>query len=469
MLCLPLAGGRQQPPPPSSPASPTPPVHYDSLLNGLRVLIVERKGEPTITLSLLVENGAVFDLARKSGTAAVMARAMLHGARDLSGPTIAERLRVLGARVDISVTTDSMRIVVEAPARGATELIPLMARFVSFPTFPAEEVARVKQDYLEELRARRRDPAVRADEEFLKALYSPHPYGRPPEGIEEDVAALSPHDLLRHHRRFFIANKASLVIIGDLSPQALMPLVRPSFGALLKGDIVPASFLPPAAHAGIAIKVDDRPDLTESHIRIGYFGLEKFDEDYFPALVLSQILSSERWPRLIGSGNQRLESGCRFELRSFKGFFVCQAAVPSAQTAEALAGLLGLFAEIRTQGVTEAEVTAAASRLIEQYYSRLTEAREIARQLHEIELYRLGRDYPQKFRERLSRVTPADVQRVADRYLPSSTAIIAVVGPAKAFAEKLKSLGAVEIINAPAKTPGEAAGDAGRPAQRRYR
>ncbi|HXF04895.1 MAG TPA: pitrilysin family protein [Blastocatellia bacterium] len=457
LLCLsPVGGQGQETPTSSSTASPIPPVYVDNLLNGLRVFIVERKGEPTITLSLLVENGSVFDLARKTGTAAVMVRAMLRGARDLSGQTIAERLEALGARVDVSVTVDAMHILLEAPSRGATELIPLMARFVSFPTFAAEEVTRVKQQYLAELRTRRTDPAARADEEFLKALYQPHPYGRPPEGTEEEVAALSPYDLLRHHRRFFIANKASLVIISDLSPQALMPLVRPYFGAFLKGDPVPASFLPPSAHTGITIKVYDRPDLTESHIRIGYFGLEKFNEDYFPALILGQILTTDRLPRLIGSSDQRAASGCRFELRSFKGLFLCQAAVPGAKTVETVAGLLRLFAEIRTHGVTEAEVNAAASRLIEHYSSRMTQAREIARELHRIELYRLGRDYPQKFRERLSRVTPTDVKRVADKYLPSSTAIIAVVGPAHSFAENLKSLGAVEIVNAPpASKPGE--------------
>lgn len=454
LLCLSLVGGQGQETP--SAASPIPPVYVDNLLNGLRVLIVERKGESTITLSLLVENGSVFDLARKTGTAAVMARAMLRGARDLGGPTIVERLEALGARVDVSVTVDAVHILLEAPSRAATELIPLMARFVSFPTFAAEEVARVKHNYLAELRARRTDPAARADEEFLKALYSPHPYGRPPEGTEEEVAALSPYDLLRHHRRFFIANKASLVIISDLSPQVLMPLVRPYFGALLKGDPVPASFLPPAAHTGITIKVYDRADLTESHIRLGYFGLEKFNEDYFPALVLGQILTTDRLPRLIGSTDQRPELGCRFELRSFRGFFVCQAVVPSAKTAETIADLLRLFSEIRTQGVTEAEVNAATSRLIERYNSRMTQAKEIVHELHQIELYGLGRDYPQKFPERLSRVTPADVKRVADKYLPSSTAIIAVVGPARSFAENLKSLGAVEIVNAPpGGKPGE--------------
>jgi zinc protease len=444
-----MGGQSQEAGVPSSSVSPLPPVYYDSLLNGLRLLLVERKEEPTITLSLMVENGAVFDRARKSGTTAVMARAMMLGARDLSGSTIAERLKALGATVEVTVTADAVQILVEAPSRGAAELLPLMARFVAFPTFPAEDVARLKQEYLAVLRARRSDPAVRADEEFLKALYSPHPYGRVPEGTEEEVAALTPYDLVQHHRRFFIANRASLVIVSDLSPPTLLPLVRPSFGQLLKGNPVAASFLPPASHSGLAIKVYDRADLGESHIRIGYFGLDRFGEDYFPALVLGEVLTTDRLPRLAGSDHR--ESGCRFELRSLRGFFVCGMAVPSAKTAETIAELQRLFAELRSQGVTDREVEAAKSRLIERFIAQGKTSREIARLLARIELYGLGRDYPQKFRERVERVTVADVTRVAERYVPSSAAVIVIVGPAASFVESLKPWGTVDVVTATPK------------------
>jgi len=63
-------------------------------------------------------------------------------------------------------------------------------------------------------------------------------------------------------------------------------------------------------------------------------------------------------------------------------------------------------------------------------------------------LYGLGRDYPQKLSDRINQVTLADVQRVAEKYLPRQNLIITVVGRAEDFAEDLKKIGKVEIVPA---------------------
>jgi len=428
--------------------SPIPPVYYDSLLNGLQVLIIERSGESMATLSLMFKSGASFDLVRKSGTAAMTTRAMALGAEELSGKTIASRLQALGARMSTSTTWDSTTITIEAPSRRLAEVITITAHFISRPTFDEAELLRLKEEYAAELQARQTDPSLMATQEFYKSLYGPHPYSRPAAGTVEDLANITRIDLVRHHARFFIANHATLVIVSDISPSVLMPLVRAYFGGMLKGKIVPPTFVPPTPVEGVSIKIVDRSDLGQAQIRLGSFALERFNEDYFPALVLARALNALRLPQLVREQDQGEKITCEFELRSYRAPFVISASVQGHRVAQLISNILQIVNEIRTEGITAQELDTAKQQVIENYLSQAQTARQIAEQLHLIELYGLGRDYPQKLSDRINQVTLADVQRVAEKYLPRQNLIITVVGRAEDFAEDLKKIGKVEIVPA---------------------
>lgn len=423
-----------------------PSAYYDNLLNGLQVILIQRPTDGKTLLNLTYKSGATFDLAGKSGTAAMTARAMLLGAQDLSAATIMNRVTALEAKIDFATTWDSTTITVEAPSRAMPELIQILGRCFSRPTFEDAELLRFKQQYVAELQAEQSDPSRVAGNEALKSLYSPHPYSRPAQGRAEEAATVTRNDLIRYHSRYFIANTATLVIISDLTPTVLMPLIKPHFGALLKGKIVLPTFLGPTPAEGVRIKVVDRRDMSESQIRLASFGLERFDEDYFPALVLAEALNLTRLKNLAGTQTPPRPVRLDFELRSsHKGVVTMAAASPSSQTAQLIADLLRTLGDVRAAGLSAEEVAAGKQRLIENYPSQIATARQLAEQIQLIELYGLGRDYPQRFGDRVNQVTLADVKRVADKYLSTNNLVITVVGRADHAAEELKKLGTVEI------------------------
>jgi zinc protease len=416
-----------------------PSAYYDNLLNGLQVILIQRPTDGKTLLNLTYKSGATFDLAGKSATAAITARALLLGAQDLSAATIAGRLTALEAKFDFATTWDSTTITLEAPSRAMPELIQILGRCLSRPTFEEAEFLRFKQQYIAELLAERADPSRIAGSELLKSLYSPHPYSRPALGRAEEAANVTRNDLIRHHSRFFIANTATLVIISDLTPTFLMPLIKPHFGAMLKGKIVLPTFLGPTPAEGVRIKLVDRRDLSESQIRLASFGLERFDEDYFPALVLAESLNLSRLKNLAAA---RLDFGLR---SSNKGVVTISAASPSSQTAPTISDLLRTLGDVRAVGLSAEELAAGKQRLIENYPSQIATERQLAEQIQLIELYGLGRDYPQRFSDRVNQVTLADVKRVAEKYLSTTNLVITIVGRADQSAEELKKLGTVEI------------------------
>jgi len=421
-----------------------PNAYHDYLLNGLQVIILERPEMSEAIVSLMFKSGAAFDRAGKSGTAALTARAIWLGAEGLSETTVRQRLTALEATLHTDVTWDATTITLTAPARGLPELLRLMARVVSRPTFEDKALDALKAQFLEEVNARRRDPSQLADRHWYRALYHPHPYARPPEGLPEEIATITPLDVARHHARFFIANTATLIILSPFAPATLMPIVRPSFGALLKGKIIPPTFLAPASRHGVRILIRDLPDVPLAHIRIGSFGLERFSEDYVPALVLAEVIRLRYERELSRVGDPPARTQCRFDLRTQRGSFLLAVAVPTEHVVAALQRALHVLTELRAAGPTPEELADARRYWEERFSPNALSPRQLVEALQLVELYGLGRDYLQRFPERLRRVTREDLMRVAEKYLSSHNLLIVIVGRVQGLADALKAFGTVE-------------------------
>lgn len=434
------------PPPRQQPVDALfPNAYYDYLLNGLQIILLERPEASEAVLSLMIKSGAAFDRAGKSGTAALTARAIWLGAEDLSEATLRQRLAALEATLRTEVTWDATTITVEAPARGLPELIRLMARVVSRPTFEAEALMALKARFLDEVRAKRRDPSQIADEEWYRALYHPHPYARPAEGVPEEIAVITPVDIARHHARFFIANNATLIVLSPFSPATLMPLIRPNFGAMLKGKIVPPTFVAPAPAQGVRILLRDLPDAPLAHIRIGSFGLERFSEDYVPTLMLAEVIRLRLEREASKGGVPLADVRCRFDLRTHRGPFLLSFAVPNEQVVSAIERALGILRAMRAEGPTAEELAEAQRRWEERFTPNALAPRQLVEALHFVELHGLGRDYVPRFPARVQRVTREEVMRVAEKYLSPNDLLIVVVGRTQGLVEALTPLGAVEV------------------------
>ncbi len=422
-----------------------PNAYYDYLLNGLQIIILQRPEASEAVLSLMIKSGAAFDRAGRSGTAALTARAIWLGAEDLSEATLRQRLAALEATLRTEVTWDATMITVEAPARSLPELIRLMARVVSRPTFEAEALMALKARFLDEVKAKRHDPSEIADEEWYRALYHPHPYARLAEGVPEEIAAITPVDIARHHTRFFIANNATLIVLSPFSPATLMPLIRPNFGAMLKGKIVPPTFVAPVPAQGVRILLRDLPNASLAHVRIGSFGVERFSDEYVPTLVLAEAIRLRLEGEASKGGTSLVDVRCRFDLRTHRGPFLLSFAVPNEQVVSAIERALEILKAMRAEGPTAGELAEAQRRWAERFAQDALTPRQLIEVLHFVELYGLGRDYVRRFPTRVQHVTREEVMRVAEKYLSPNDLLIVVVGRAQGLAEALKPLGVVEV------------------------
>jgi zinc protease len=433
-------GGQAHPPrvgPP--PALRLPPIVERRLPNGLRLLVVERHQIPLVDAVLVVGAGPEADPTTKPGLATVTADMLTRGTPTRSAADVAAQSAILGASLDAGAEWDHSTIAFHAPAATIDSVWALFADVALHPVFPDSELARVKRERLTHLvELSDHAPAV-ADRTFAAVVYgAEHPYGHPPLGTEPSVSGMTVGDVRGFYDATFIPSNATLIVIGDVTPDDVERRARTLFGAW-GGDSVsgdPGRVPDAPAPAATAIYLVDKHDAPQSSVRIGGVAVARSTPDYFPLEVMNTILGGAFTSRL----NENLreahgysygaESG--FAMRRKPGPFIAEAEVVSAKTDSSLIQFMREMRAIRDT-VPAAELRKAKRYMELQLPGELETSRDIAAALVPVAVYRLPLDFYNTYQTHVAAVTQADVHRVARRYIDPAHLAIVVVGDRQAI------------------------------------
>jgi len=195
----------------------------------------------------------------------------------------------------------------------------------------------------------------------------------------------------------------------------------------------------------------DKPDAAQSQIRIGWIGVPRSTPDYFALRVLNTILGGSFTSRL--NQNLREEHGyaygasSTFDMRASAGPFYASAGVQTDKTSEALKEFFKELDGIR-KTISPEEVDKAKN-YVSLLMPRSFETTErLAGSLAQIFIYNLPADYFATYMQRVRSVTPADVQRVAERYIQPDKFAVVIVGDRKAIEPGIAALnlGPLKIV-----------------------
>src|SRR5437773_2403262 len=432
------APDRSKPPAPGRPpALNLPSIQKRQLSNGLPVWIVELHEVPVAQVNLVVFSGSADDPAGKFGVANLTASMLEEGAGPRSALEIADAVDFLGADLGTSSATDSSAVRLHVPVARLAEALPIMADVALRPTFPKDELERLRKQRLTSLLQSRDDPGAIASLAFSRTLYGPtHRYGTASAGTAETIRALTAEDLRAFYNAVFRPTNATLLAVGDIAPAKLMPLLESSFGSWkAQGTPLPAARLPAVDQpAGRQVYLVDKPGAPQSQIRIGWIGVPRSTPDYFPLQVMNTILGGSFSSRL--NMNLREKHGYAygassgFDMRASAGPFVASAGVQTDKTAEALKEFFNELNAI-LQPVPADELARAKNYAALRFPSAFETTGDISRRLEDMLVYRLPEDYFSRYVQNIQAVTSADVQRVAQKYIQPNRFIVVVVGDLK--------------------------------------
>jgi zinc protease len=272
--------------------APTPALSFEVLrvksAHGIEAWLVEAPELPVIALYIAFrEAGAVTDPPGRQGLASFGARLLTEGAGDLDASAYQERLSALGASLTFSADRDVLVGRLEAVRDQRQQTFELLRLALTRPRFDADAIERVRKARLAELARLSTDPNHVARRTWWQGVFPNHPYGRPPEGTEADIATIAAADL----RSAFMPRlaKGNLIIsaAGAISAEELAEVLDSIFGSLPERGMtsaVPDPVLKPSPPLVV------RLPFPQSACVFGHDGVRPTASDYFPALVLNHIV-----------------------------------------------------------------------------------------------------------------------------------------------------------------------------------
>ena len=437
----------QAPAPGPPPAVTLPAVARRQLSNGLAVWVVERHDVPVAQVDLVVRAGAGADPATTPGVASLTADMLDEGAGARSALELADAIDFLGADLVTRSSWDASVVGLHVPVVRLAPALALMADVARRPTFPLAELERLRQDRLTELLQARDDPRALLGAGAAHAVFGPaHRYGTLRGGTEASVRAIHADDLRRFHGSYYRPANATLIVVGDVTADGVLPLLEAAFGDWRgDGPGPPAPVVPLATQlTKREIVIVDKPGAAQSAIAIGWVGVARTTPDYFPITVMNTILGGSFTSRL----NQNLRethgyaygAGSSFDMRGSAGPFLGTASVQTDRTAESVREFFNEFAGI-LKPVPAVDLEKAKNYVALAYPGEFETTRDIAARLQELVVFGLPDDTVSAYVGRVLAVAGGDVARVAARYVQPDKFAVIVVGDRKVIEGPLRALG----------------------------
>ena len=425
-----------------------PPYEVRTLSNGLQVVTVLHSEQPVVSMRMLVRAGSVQDLPGKVGVANLAASLLDQGTTTRSAQQVADQIDFIGGALGTGSGSDLsfVNAVVMKDSFGLG--MDLLADVVRNPAFAAGEIERQKQQMISSLQVNRDDPNYVATVVFERLVYGFHPYGMPNSGTPDTLAAITRADLQAYHRRNFVPNNMILAIVGDVTSEEAFAAAQRVFGGWPRAELAPLKAVDPPPPTR-RIVIVDKPDAVQTAIRVGQLAIPRKHPDYLVFDLAVKILGGEGANRL--QRVLRSEHGLTYgasadtEARKQAGHFVAETDTRTETTSEALRLMVDEFSRLQNERVFDRELADAQAYLAGSFPLTIETPNDIATQILNVVFYELPVEEIGTFRERVQRVTPDDIQRLARQYVRPAHLSIVLVGNASAFVSQLKQAGFSEF------------------------
>jgi len=443
--------------PPAIGPAPTlklPAIQKHKLSNGLAVWLVEHHEVPLAQINLIVRSGSAADPIGKYGVGSLTAAMLDEGAGTRSSLDLADAIEFLGANLSTASSFDSSAIRMSVPVAKLAEALPLMADVALRPSFPAAELDRLRKERLTGLLQARDNVGALIQLAFPRIVFGPtHRYGTSANGLPATIEALTVDDLTTFYRSHFRPDNATLLVVGDLTPAAALPMLEKAFGAWKPGGMAAlVADVPNAPQlAKRQVYLVDKPEAAQSQIRIGWVGVARSTPDYAVLEVLNTVLGGSFTSRL--NQNLREKNGYAygassgFDMRISAGPFVAAAGVQTDKTADAIREFFNELNGILTP-VPADELAKARNYVALGFPGEFETTGDMARKLEELVIYNLPEATFSNFVPSVTAVTAADLQRAAARFIQPERMAVVVVGDLKLIEGPIRALnlGPITIV-----------------------
>jgi zinc protease len=405
------------------------------LSNGIVVLARPNFNSPSVVISGYILAGALQDPDEHLGLAGFVAAGLMRGNENRDFQSVYDVLETVGASLRVDSGTHTTGFGGRCLAGDLPTLLEILADSLRRPTFPTEQIERLRSQILTGLAIRATDTNEMASLTFDGIVYAGHPYARPEDGFMETVSAIRVEDIIAFHEHNYGPKGMVISIVGGVKPQAAIEGV----GAVLSDWENSLQALPPAlpdleplsevTRRSVAI-----PGKSQADILIGAAGPVRHSDDYMAAALGNNVLGQFGLMGRLG-GSVREDAGLAYYAHSSLGSGIgpgpwyASAGVDPVNIERAIELIFDELRRFVSEPVTEEELADSQANFIGRLPLSLESNGGVAGALLNLERFDLGLDYYRSYPDTVRAVSVDDILSVAGRYLNPEHLAIAIAGP----------------------------------------
>lgn len=410
-----------------------------TLLNGLKVLIVENHKLPRVSFNLSIDN-APFAEGDKKGVDNLTGSLVGNGSQKISKDAFNEEIDFLGADINFYAAGASANCLSKYSGR----ILELMADGVLSPNFTQVEFDKEKDKLIEGLKTQEKSIAsVASRVQNVLAYGRKHPYG---EYLSENtIKNVTLDDVIKNYNTNFVPENAYLVIVGDVKFAETKKAVEQLFGMWLKATAPKLDYSDPRNVQYTQINFVDMPNAVQSEIALqNTVNLKMTDKEYFASIIANQILGGDFNSYL--NMNLREKHAWTYGARSgisgnkYISTFKASTQVRNAVTDSAVVEFLKEFKRIRAEKVSDEVLSNVKAGYIGKFVMQIEKPQTVAGYALRIKTQNLPADFYENYIKSINAVTSDDVLAAANKYFLADNTRIVIVGKGSEILKGLESL-----------------------------
>jgi zinc protease len=427
------------------------------LSNGMVIFLQEDHELPLIEASARIRGGSRNEPANKVGLIEIFGEVWrIGGTKNQTGDQLDDFLEARAAKVETGGGPDSTTISLNCLKGDFDDVFKAFADVLQNPEFRADKLD-LAQKQAQDAISRRNDEigGIAARESAKLAYGADNPYARQPE--YSTIAAITRQDLLDWHKTYVHPNHIILGINGDFDAGAMEAKLRATFEAWPKGSELPKDDIQyhPAKPGYYLIP---KEDVNQSNIHMVGLGTTRNNPDYYAISVFNEAFGGGFSSRLFN--DIRTKRGLAYEVGGgvganfgHPGILQFVIGTKSQSTVESIQALDEDIANLARQRITDEEIKQAKDAILNAFIFHLDSPDKVLAERLTYEFYGYPENWLDKYATEIQKVTAADVNRVAAKYVHRDQLAVLVVGNTKEFDKPLSSLGPVKELDITIPSP----------------
>jgi zinc protease len=420
-----------------------------TLKNGAQVFVVEKRDTPLVALDITVRGGPLVDPAGKDGTAALLTELMEKGAGKRNASQFAEAIASVGGALGFGIGTETIGLNANFLAKDVDLMLELASDALIRPTLAKDEFEKVRTRAIQSLAAAKDSDLRGLTEVYGYAwMMQGHPYGRPGDGDETTLAAISHADVQKHYAEQLGGDRLIIAVVGDVKAGDMKAKLERAFGGWRKASGTLPTLAAAPRSSGRRVLLIDKPGATQTYFWLANVGVDRKHPQRAAQTLVNTVFGG-RFTSMLNT-ELRIKSGLSYgagsglDRYSTPGAAYISSFTRTDATEQALDLALVTLGRLHAEGISGDMLESARNYVLGQFPPTLETNGQIADRLTDLAFYGLTADDVDGFAERVAAVDAAAAKAaIAEVYPKPDDLTMVLIGDAAKIRDKLTKYGPV--------------------------